>query len=115
MHPLWPGWWIVDRLRLEPGFPRSIAGNLELLRLVAEFYDVAFWRPLRCDELPRRLGFTPPDGPYDTVAGLVLRYLGEIPSVGDTVMVDGWRIAVTHMDRRRIDRVEISPPGGEDA
>jgi|SoiMethySBSTD1v2_1073268.scaffolds.fasta_scaffold04191_23 CBS domain containing-hemolysin-like protein len=70
---------------------------------------------LRCDELPRRLGFTPPEGPYDTVAGLVLRYLGEIPSVGDTVTVDGWRIAVTHMDRRRIDRVEISPPGGEDA
>jgi CBS domain containing-hemolysin-like protein len=68
---------------------------------------------LRCDELPQRLGFTPPDGPYDTVAGLVLRHLGQIPTVEDAITIGGWRIAVTQMDRRRIDRVEISPPGGD--
>jgi CBS domain containing-hemolysin-like protein len=68
---------------------------------------------LRCDEMGRRLGLTPPVGPYDTVAGLVLRLLGQIPSGGEAVAVDGWRITVTRMDRRRIARVEVSPPGGD--
>jgi CBS domain containing-hemolysin-like protein len=68
---------------------------------------------LRCDELGRRLGLMPPAGPYDTVAGLVLRLLGRIPTGGETVAVDGWRITVTRMDRRRIARVEISSPVGE--
>jgi CBS domain containing-hemolysin-like protein len=70
---------------------------------------------LRCDELPRRLGFAPPDGPFDTVAGLVLRHVGQIPAVGDEITVDSWRIVVTQMDRRRVDRVELSPPDGADA
>jgi CBS domain containing-hemolysin-like protein len=66
---------------------------------------------LRCDELPTRLGFTPPAGPYDTVAGLVLHQYGQIPDGGETVDVDGWRITVTQMERRRIARVELTPAG----
>ncbi|MPZ59804.1 MAG: DUF21 domain-containing protein [Propionibacteriales bacterium] len=65
---------------------------------------------LRCDEMPHRLGFDPPPGPYDTLAGLVLSRYGEIPSGGETITIGGWRFIVAQMDRRRIDRVEVSPP-----
>jgi CBS domain containing-hemolysin-like protein len=43
-----------------------------------------------------------PEGGYETVAGLVLERLGRIPDVGDEVELDGWRLTVTRMDRRRI-------------
>lgn len=68
---------------------------------------------LRRDELESRLGFTPPEGPYDTLAGLVLYQLGRIPQVGDATTVDGWTFTATRMDGHRIDRVRVRPPGGD--
>ncbi|MGB8996958.1 MAG: hemolysin family protein [Pseudonocardiaceae bacterium] len=57
---------------------------------------------LRADEVADAVGFVMPDGDYETVAGLVLERLGRIPDVGDEVELDGWRLTVTRMDRRRI-------------
>jgi CBS domain containing-hemolysin-like protein len=57
---------------------------------------------LRVDEVADAVGFVMPDGDYETVAGLVLERLGRIPDVGDEVELDGWRLTVTRMDRRRI-------------
>jgi CBS domain containing-hemolysin-like protein len=46
-------------------------------------------------------------GDYVTVAGLVLEALGQVPSEGQYVTVDGTTFHVTAMDRQRIERLEI--------
>lgn len=53
------------------------------------------------------LGVTLPEGEYATIAGLVLDLAGRIPSVGDVVVVDGYRFEVLGMDRNRVDRVAV--------
>src|ERR1700742_4761527 len=40
---------------------------------------------LRIDEIAAATGFRAPEGPYETIGGLVLRELGHIPVVGETV------------------------------
>ena len=57
---------------------------------------------LRADEVTDAVGFVIPEGDYETVAGFVLQRLGRIPDAGDEVEVDGWRLTVMRMDRRRI-------------
>jgi CBS domain containing-hemolysin-like protein len=57
---------------------------------------------LRADEVADAVGFVMPEGDYETVAGLVLARLGRIPDLGDEVELDGWRLTVMRMDRRRI-------------
>ena len=48
-----------------------------------------------------------PEGDYSTVAGLVLDRLGHLPDAGESVDVDGWRIAVVSVDGRAIERVRL--------
>ncbi|GAA5103289.1 hemolysin family protein [Haloechinothrix salitolerans] len=62
---------------------------------------------LRPDELAEATGFEMPEGDYETVAGLVLTKLGEIPECGTHVDVDGWRLTVTEMDRHRIAELSV--------
>ena len=80
---------------------------------------------LRLDELAERIGYTAPDGPYETLGGLVMATLGRIPEVGDEVVLHesvasfqeefqsagagDWLAQVTEMDGRRIDRVMLRP------
>ena len=65
---------------------------------------------LRPDELARRTDINlPEDGPYDTIGGLVMNELGEIPVVGSRVSVDGIGIEVTQMQGRRVAQVAITP------
>ena len=59
------------------------------------------------DELAEGVHAPFPEGPYTTVAGLILSLAGRIPDEGDVVEVDGFRFAVTRMDRNRVDRVQI--------
>lgn len=47
-------------------------------------------------------------GDYETVAGLVLNQLRQIPKLGDHVDVAGWRIEVIDLDDRRIDKLLVS-------
>lgn len=53
------------------------------------------------------LGIEVPEGPYATVAGLVLERLGHIPSDDETADVDGWRFAVVGMDHSTITNVRV--------
>jgi putative hemolysin len=46
---------------------------------------------------------------YHTVSGLVLFLLGKIPSTGDLVEWEGWRLEVIDMDGKRIDKVLAQP------
>ncbi|MFD3720706.1 hemolysin family protein [Streptomyces sp. NPDC058674] len=64
---------------------------------------------VRVDEL-REIGFAVPDGPYETLAGLVATRLARIPVEGDTVAVDGWDVTVLDTDHHRADRVAITAP-----
>ena len=59
------------------------------------------------DDLSEELGVRFPEGPYTTVAGLVLDLAGQIPGEGDAVESDGFLLVVTRMERNRVDRVHI--------
>ncbi|KUN41887.1 hypothetical protein AQJ30_00450 [Streptomyces longwoodensis] len=63
----------------------------------------------RIDQLAR-VGLRAPDGPYETLAGLVAAELGRIPDVGDSVEVGGWRLDVVDASGRRAARVLLHAP-----
>ncbi|OBK24529.1 hemolysin family protein [Mycobacterium asiaticum] len=75
---------------------------------------------LRIDEVETAIGYRAPEGPYETIGGLVLRELGHIPEPGETVDLpaldrDGlpdeatrWRAKVVQLDGRRLDLLELS-------
>lgn len=52
-----------------------------------------------------------PDGPYDTVAGLVVDQLGRLAEVGDVVEVAGLRLEVVTVRNLRIDRIRVTRAG----
>lgn len=62
---------------------------------------------LRLHEIERETGLVLPEGPYDTLAGLIMDQLGRIPIVGDRVELDGVTLRVVAMDVRRVVTVEI--------
>jgi CBS domain containing-hemolysin-like protein len=68
---------------------------------------------LHKDEFVETLGLHAPDGPYDTIAGLVLERLGRIPGVGDEVAVDGLVLRVVRMSGHRIDRLLAIPAAAD--
>jgi putative hemolysin len=52
----------------------------------------------------------------DTAAGLVMERLGEVPRVGQTVEIGGWRIEIIDMDGLRIDTMLVRrSPGSPSA
>ncbi|MFF1548736.1 hemolysin family protein [Streptomyces sp. NPDC058291] len=63
----------------------------------------------RTDQLAR-VGLQAPEGPYETLAGLVANELGRIPAVGDTLEVAGWRMDVVDASGRRAARVLLHAP-----
>ncbi|MEV5599585.1 hemolysin family protein [Streptomyces sp. NPDC052496] len=65
----------------------------------------------RTDTL-RRIGLDTPDGPYETVAGLVAHILGRVPAPGDTAELDGWRLRVRLVSHHRAERVRIIRTAG---
>ena len=66
---------------------------------------------LRPDELKARTGIAlPDDGPYDTLGGLVMNELGDIPAVGQRLQVDGIGLEVAQMQGRRVTQIALTPP-----
>ncbi|QNQ90193.1 DUF21 domain-containing protein [Corynebacterium poyangense] len=86
---------------------------------------------VRVDELDDAIGYTAPEGPYETVGGLIMSAMGKIPDVGDVVLlpvsehqlraefesgISGrWIARVTVMEDRRIDKVVFSPISHQEA
>jgi CBS domain containing-hemolysin-like protein len=66
----------------------------------------------RTDRLAR-IGLRAPDGPYETLAGLVATALGRIPAVGDVVEIAGWRAEVLDASGHRAARVLLTAPPAE--
>jgi putative hemolysin len=44
-------------------------------------------------------------GRYHTLSGMVMWLLGRLPSTGDVLTWEGWRLEVVDLDGRRIDKV----------
>ncbi|MEV6473425.1 hemolysin family protein [Streptomyces sp. NPDC051657] len=63
----------------------------------------------RTDQL-RRIGLRVPDGPYETLAGLIAAEIGRIPTVDDSVELEGWRIDVVDASGRRAARALLHAP-----
>ena len=87
---------------------------------------------VRLDDLAARTGYTAPDGPYETLGGLIMATLGRVPRVGDRAVLPGaqpqsfqeelssggdgfWLARVTVMDERRVDKAILSPITPEQA
>lgn len=69
---------------------------------------------LRPDELKARTGIVlPDDGPYDTLGGLIMNELGDIPAVGQRLQVDGVGLEVAQMQGRRVTQIALTPPPPE--
>ncbi|MFE9396491.1 hemolysin family protein [Streptomyces flavidovirens] len=64
---------------------------------------------VRLDQL-QEIGFSAPDGPYETLAGLIATRLERIPEPADRLDVDDWKIAVLDVEHHRADRVRITAP-----
>jgi len=65
---------------------------------------------LNLGELEEQTGLRLPDGPYETVAGFVMAARGAMPTVGDSVECEGYRLTVTELDGRRVSRVKVERP-----
>ncbi|MFJ9642296.1 hemolysin family protein [Streptomyces sp. NPDC101206] len=65
----------------------------------------------RTDQL-RQIGLRVPEGPYETLAGLMATALGRIPVVGDRVDLDGWQLDVVDASGHRAARVLLHAPAG---
>ncbi|WP_078910135.1 hemolysin family protein [Streptomyces sp. NRRL S-87] len=59
----------------------------------------------------RRIGLEVPEGPYETVAGLVADLLGRIPAPGDRAELPGWKLSVRQVGRYRAERVRLVRTG----
>jgi CBS domain containing-hemolysin-like protein len=65
----------------------------------------------RTEDRLERIGLHAPEGPYETLAGLVAQRLGRIPRRGDVTVLGGWRIEVTDASGHRAARARlVSPP-----
>ncbi|MFE6099457.1 hemolysin family protein [Streptomyces laurentii] len=63
----------------------------------------------RTDQL-EAIGLRVPEGPYETLAGVLATALGRIPATGDTVELAGWRLDVVDASGRRAARVLLHAP-----
>ncbi len=52
-----------------------------------------------------------PEGPYETVGGFIMHYLGRLPRVHDVVMVENLRLTVLTVEGKRAGQILISQVG----
>ncbi|WP_329188975.1 hemolysin family protein [Actinacidiphila glaucinigra] len=64
-------------------------------------------------DLLERIGLEAPEGPYETVAGLVADLLERIPEPGDTAVLPGWELRVREVTHHRAERVRLVRVGFE--
>ena len=59
------------------------------------------------EDVEQRLGIELPEGPYESIGGLIIHILGRIGVEGDTVQLGNMRLIVHTAGRRRIKKVKI--------
>jgi len=60
------------------------------------------------EDLSEQAGVDIPEGPYETISGYVMHFLGRIPVEGDLLNVNGIRISVLSMEGKRVGRLLIT-------
>lgn len=60
------------------------------------------------EDLQDLAGITLPEGPYETVSGFIMNYLGRISQVGDVVRINGARFTITSMIGKRAGQILLS-------
>jgi putative hemolysin len=69
---------------------------------------------LTADDLSDRLGLLLPEKrDYQTLAGFVIENLQHLPTTGEALETDGWRLEIVDMDGRRVDKVLATPIASE--
>jgi CBS domain containing-hemolysin-like protein len=66
-------------------------------------------------DLLGRIGLDVPEGPYETVAGLVADLLGRIPAPGDVAALPNWELRVRDVSHHRAERVRLVRTGEPEA
>ena len=59
------------------------------------------------EDIEADLGLELPDGPYETIAGFMMAAIGELPAVGQSVELDGFRLTVLSVEGRRATRIQV--------
>ena len=60
------------------------------------------------EDLHEQTGIDLPEGPYETVGGLIMHLLGRLPNVHDVISVAGVRITVLTLEGKRAGQLLIS-------
>ncbi|EPE94777.1 hypothetical protein RGCCGE502_29753 (plasmid) [Rhizobium grahamii CCGE 502] len=82
-------------------------GERAIVRRHDGSYLVSGWTPI--DEFADFMNFQVDDyRNYQTVAGLVLEEMKHLPEVGESFIMNGWRIEVVDLDGRRIDKLLLT-------
>lgn len=88
--PEWAGWSLIDRHKRNPEFPSQLDEDVELERLVKEFYLVNFWQAIKCDSLPEPIAAKLFDVAVNVGTAAAVRLLQvALRMAGETVALDG--------------------------
>jgi putative hemolysin len=60
------------------------------------------------EDLHESTGITLPEGPYETVSGFVMHYLGRIAQVNDVVRINGARFTIISMSGKRVGQLLLA-------
>jgi putative hemolysin len=60
------------------------------------------------DDLTEELGGSLPEGPYETMSGLIMHHLGRMPVAHDVIFLENLRITVLEMEGKRVGKALIS-------
>ena len=63
------------------------------------------------EDLENESGISLTEGPYQTVSGFVMHFLGRMPKENDVVNINGIRLSVISLDGHRIGQIRISRMG----
>jgi putative hemolysin len=91
---------VVGDIRDEYDAPSSIAS-----RLSSGEYEIDGLCNLA--DFATQTGVRLPEGPYETVAGWMMRVLGRLPQLGDCVEVEELVVCVAELDGRRVSRMRV--------
>jgi len=132
VHDALPATQVIERLKAAPGHMllvydecghfEGIITPMDILGAITGGFDetemeqpqvverddgsllVSGWMPV--DEFTERTGIVlEENSDFQTVAGLVLDRVADLPQVGQHIEVGGWRLEVVDMDGRRIDKL----------